>query len=610
MARLPNPGADSGQWGNVLNDFLGVAHNADGTLKDTAFVADGSITTVKLADGAVTNLKIDPALIDPAAGVAGLRTLGNGANQAMPGNATVTPGAHAASHKGGGSDPIDTATTTVAGLMSGADKTKLDGVTAGADVTNATTVNAAGAVMESDTSTAAMQFVIDEDSMVSNSATKVPTQQSVKAYVDATGNGDVSGPGVVIADNLVSFSGTTGKIIKDSGKAAPTGAIVGDSDAQTLTNKSISGLTNTITNLPNGALTNSTVTVGSTSIALGATAATVAGLTLTTPTIASFTNAQHNHTNGAGGGQITDAALSTQVSVAKGGTGNTTATTAYGLQAAGTTATGAHQTLATGSSGQILKSNGANALPTFQTGAPTDVGLDQVNNTSDANKPVSTLQAASIATKPTWLGSGLNASRPAASAGAGLWLSTDINGGTQYYSNGTTWSQLGAGVLDSGGQELAYIELNAFPTTGNAWSAKDGFGGQTRAFTAGTPQDITNFQVSWTPTDTRPVEVKVVISQITIPTDAAIAACRVMVDNGGGGGYILVGQQNLTASATPTTVRFDLSTRLPNGSQTLTVGVAASVKVQLFSTTSITLTGYAGSGALGNFYPYIQVIRR
>lgn len=62
---------------------------------------------------------------------------------------------------------------------------KLSGIEAGADVTDATNVAAAGAVMESDTTTAAMSFVIDEDTMVSNLATKVPTQQSVKAYVDA-----------------------------------------------------------------------------------------------------------------------------------------------------------------------------------------------------------------------------------------------------------------------------------------------------------------------------------------------------------------------------------------------------------------------------------------
>lgn len=33
MARLPTPGGDTGNWGNLLNDFLSVSHNPDGTLK-------------------------------------------------------------------------------------------------------------------------------------------------------------------------------------------------------------------------------------------------------------------------------------------------------------------------------------------------------------------------------------------------------------------------------------------------------------------------------------------------------------------------------------------------------------------------------------------------
>jgi hypothetical protein len=62
---------------------------------------------------------------------------------------------------------------------------KLNGIEDGADVVNAASVNAAGAVMNSDSSTAEMSFVIDEDDMASNTATKVPTQQSVKTYVDS-----------------------------------------------------------------------------------------------------------------------------------------------------------------------------------------------------------------------------------------------------------------------------------------------------------------------------------------------------------------------------------------------------------------------------------------
>jgi hypothetical protein len=50
-------------------------------------------------------------------------------------------------------------------------------------------------------------------------------------------------------------------------------------DSQTLTNKSISGSTNTLTNIGNSSLTNSSVTVGTTSIALGASSLTLGGLT-------------------------------------------------------------------------------------------------------------------------------------------------------------------------------------------------------------------------------------------------------------------------------------------------------------------------------------------
>ena len=54
------------------------------------------------------------------------------------------------------------------------------------------------------------------------------------------------------------------------------------------------------------------------------------------------------------------------IDVPNGGTGLSTATTAYGVLAAGTTATGAFQNIGTGASGEVLTSNGAGALPTFQ----------------------------------------------------------------------------------------------------------------------------------------------------------------------------------------------------------------------------------------------------
>jgi hypothetical protein len=56
------------------------------------------------------------------------------------------------------------------------------------------------------------------------------------------------------------------------------------------------------------------------------------------------------------------------VGVANGGTG-LTSTTAYGVLAGGTTTTGALQNIGTGTSGQILTSNGPGVLPSFQTAA-------------------------------------------------------------------------------------------------------------------------------------------------------------------------------------------------------------------------------------------------
>ena len=61
--------------------------------------------------------------------------------------------------------------------------------------------------------------------------------------------------------------------------------------------------------------------------------------------------------------------------VSKGGTGRATSTTAYGLIAAGTTATGALQTLSAGLTTQILVGGGAAALPSWSTDIPTAVTI-------------------------------------------------------------------------------------------------------------------------------------------------------------------------------------------------------------------------------------------
>lgn len=75
-----------------------------------------------------------------------------------------------------------------------------------------------------------------------------------------------------------SFNGSTAVTIAiDSTVATLTGT-------QTLTNKTISGATNTLSNIGNSSLTNSQITLGTTNIALGATSLAPAGLTSVTVT--------------------------------------------------------------------------------------------------------------------------------------------------------------------------------------------------------------------------------------------------------------------------------------------------------------------------------------
>lgn len=54
MSRLPTPGADDGNWGTILNDYLSVSHNADGTLKPASIPADSSVQQVNVSSSGTT----------------------------------------------------------------------------------------------------------------------------------------------------------------------------------------------------------------------------------------------------------------------------------------------------------------------------------------------------------------------------------------------------------------------------------------------------------------------------------------------------------------------------------------------------------------------------
>ncbi len=134
------------------------------------------------------------------------------------------------------------------------------------------------------------------------------------------------------------------------------------SNTQTLTNKTISGASNTLSNIGNSSLTNSSVTVGTTAIALGASSTTLAGLTSVTSTsfvgaltgnAATVTNGVYTTGDQTIGGVKTfssrpqSAGLSTSYGVT-----NTTQTGAYNA----TMGTGANATwLLSGTSGGVFR---------------------------------------------------------------------------------------------------------------------------------------------------------------------------------------------------------------------------------------------------------------
>lgn len=85
--------------------------------------------------------------------------------------------------------------------------------------------------------------MIDEDDMVSNSATKVPSQQSTKAYVDNKTVNQVAGPASAVADRVAVYSGTTGKLIKDGGgPTTASGQLINAMDGMTTALVSIFGV--------------------------------------------------------------------------------------------------------------------------------------------------------------------------------------------------------------------------------------------------------------------------------------------------------------------------------------------------------------------------------
>ncbi len=146
MARLPTPGGDDGNWGEILNDFLSVAHNADGTVANVVHTSGNeSIDGVKnftLSPQAPTpSTNNDVATKDYVDSVAGMGASG-------PTGATGATGAQGATGAGAtgatGASGIDGATGAT-GAAGATGATGAAGATGATGTTGATGAGATGA---------------------------------------------------------------------------------------------------------------------------------------------------------------------------------------------------------------------------------------------------------------------------------------------------------------------------------------------------------------------------------------------------------------------------------------------------------------------------------
>lgn len=278
MARLPVPGSDDGTWGSILNDFLAQAHNTDGSVKSN------TIGTSAIADSVITEAKLDSSVQTKLNSIAPVTSVNSQTGAVNLNKSDISLG----NVDNTSDNTKNSATATLTNKTISGTSNTLTNISQGS-ITDLTTDLAAKtddttAVHNTGSETIAGVKTFSSSPIIPTPSTN--TEAANKAYVDsvAGGGGPVTWGGISgtlgdQSDLQAAFNAKVDSSTTVNGHALSTnvsvtasdvglGSVDNTSDATknsasvTLTNKTISGSSNTLSNIAQSSVSNLTTDLG------------------------------------------------------------------------------------------------------------------------------------------------------------------------------------------------------------------------------------------------------------------------------------------------------------------------------------------------------------